>query len=210
MSMSPRWSNGCLVVYEDYSEKQQTINLHSFSPLKNGSEWINFQQTSRRGGGVFWNLDMRGESNSGRGLVTSSNLRGHIVSIAIYEEGWAGSQKCPIVSNDSCVGRLQSLLVSNCEFRLVLSNLIVLSVCSHSFPYGEHLCRVLLAWLNCPPYVFGLTCRILLKSSVTNRHSGHWPVISPESCDQSITTFDTLPLRIVRSLQSTCHIYRNK
>jgi hypothetical protein len=80
-------------------------------------------------------------------------------------------------------------LVSNCEFRLVLSNLIVLSVCSHSFPYGEHLCRVL-AWLNCPPYVFGLTCRILLKSSVTNRHLGHRPVISLESCDPSITTFD--------------------
>ncbi len=62
------------------------------------------------------------------------------------------------------------------SFRLVLSNLIVFSVCSHSFPYGEHLCRVL-AWLNCPPYVFGLTCRILLKSSDTNCHSGHCPVI---------------------------------
>jgi hypothetical protein len=83
-----------------------------------------------------------------------------------------------------------SLIVS---LELVLSNLIVLFVSSHSFPYGEHLCPVL-AWLNCPPYVFGLTCQILLKSSVTNRHSGHCPVISPESCDPSIMTFDTPPI----------------
>jgi hypothetical protein len=63
------------------------------------------------------------------------------------------------------------------SFELVLSNLIVLSVCSRSFPYENIFYRVL-AWLNCPPYVFGLTCRILLKSSDTNRHSGHCPVIS--------------------------------
>jgi hypothetical protein len=74
---------------------------------------------------------------------------------------------------------------------LVLSNLIVLSVCSCSFPYENIFYRVL-AWLNCPPYVFSLTCRILLKSSDTNRHSGHCLVISPESCDPSITTFDNL------------------
>jgi hypothetical protein len=107
----------------------------------------------------------------------------------------------PLFFTSFCyVGRLQSLLVSNCEFRLVLSNLIVFSVCSHSFPYGEHLCPVL-AWLNCPPYVFGLTCQILLKSSVTNCHSGHFPVISLESCDPSITTFNTLPLPPIEDRQ---------
>jgi hypothetical protein len=57
-------------------------------------------------------------------------------------------------------------------------------------------------WRGCPPYVFGLTCQILLKSSVTNRHSGHCPVISLESCDPSITTFDRLRSSSNRSLAS--------
>jgi hypothetical protein len=97
------------------------------------------------------------------------------------------------------------MLVSNCKFRLVLSNLIVFSVCSHSFPYGEHLCPVL-AWLNCPPYVFGLTCRILLKSSVTNHHSGHCLVISLESCDPSSTTFDMLGLLSSTTMNTCCYL----
>jgi hypothetical protein len=76
------------------------------------------------------------------------------------------------------------------RLELVLSNRIVLSaVCSRSFPYENIFYRVL-AWLNCPPYVSGLTSPIHLKSLDTHRHSGHCPVISPESCDPSITTFD--------------------
>jgi hypothetical protein len=84
------------------------------------------------------------------------------------------------------------------SLELVLSKLIVLSICSRLFPYGK-IFYCVLAWLNCPPYVFDLMCRIHLKLSDKNRHSGHCPVVSPGSCDPSITTFDNVELEEIKT-----------